>query len=183
MATLPALLQHRAGTSAASTRRIVGVGQKMYLTYRETVTWLERLLERSGDMDDVDLFVLPSFLALDRAHTLLSGSGIYWGAQDLYWQDRGAFTGEISPLSLAELGCTFVEVGHAERRTMFGETDETVRLKTAAALSHHLVPIICVGEGQMMEESRAIDHVLQQVRAALVGCRSRAIYPGDRRRL
>jgi len=170
MAALPARLHPRASASGENARCIVGVGQKMYLTYRETITWLEGLLKRADDLSGVDLLVLPSFPALDRAHALLAGRGIFLGAQDLYWQDRGAFTGEVSPLSLAELGCTFVEIGHAERRRLFGETDETVRLKTAAALAHQLVPIICVGEeDKLLEESAVIALVLRQVRAALEG--------------
>jgi triosephosphate isomerase len=165
MRPLPDLL--RVDQPRHSARRIVGVGQKMYLTYRETVAWLEGLRERAGDLRGVDLFVLPTFPALAAAGAMFADSRIFIGAQDMHWHARGPYTGEVSPLSLVEVGCTFVEIGHAERRALFGESDETVRLKTSSALEHGLVPVICVGEDSIMPARDAAAHVLRQTRIAL----------------
>ena len=88
-------------------------------------------------------------------------------AQDTHWEESGPFTGEVSPLVLRELGCTFIEIGHAERRAMFGETDERVRRKVRAVLKQGLVPLICVGEHTEQRTDLAIDNTLQQMRKAL----------------
>jgi len=165
MPMLPQLLDPRIPHEQA--RRIVGVGQKMYLTYRETEAWLRDARARADKLADIDLFVLPSFPALALASTILADTGIRTGAQDMHWQERGPFTGAVSALSLLDVGCTFVEIGHAERRALFGETDDIVRLKTAAALRHGLAPVICVGEEHEIPVDMAIAYVLGQVEAAL----------------
>ncbi len=100
---------------------------------------------------------------------MLAGTRILYGAQDTFWEERGPFTGEVSPLVLRELGCTFIEVGHSERRTMFGETDEWVQRKTAAVLSQGLIPLICIGEPTKQNSDKAIDFTINQLRSALGG--------------
>jgi triosephosphate isomerase len=115
----------------------------------------------------VGVFVLPIFPALPAAQRILTGSEILYGAQDVHWEERGPFTGEVSPLVLSELGCTIVEIGHAERRTLFGETDEIVRLKTKAVLEQGLVPLICIGESEQIPTDQSVEHALEQVRSAL----------------
>jgi triosephosphate isomerase len=92
------------------------------------------------------LAVLPSFPALTEALRIFGGTSVHVGAQDLFWDDRGPFTGEVGGAELREIGCRFVEVGHAERRHIMGETDSVVARKVAAALRNDLVPILCVGE-------------------------------------
>ncbi len=94
----------------------------------------------------VEVAVCPPFTALAEVAGVLDGSAVRLGAQDLFWEPQGAFTGEVSPVMLADLRCRYVIVGHSERRQHFGETDETVARKTRAAFAHELAPIVCVGE-------------------------------------
>lgn len=99
---------------------------------------------------------------------MLSGSTVKVGAQNMHWADKGAWTGEISPLMLTDCGMDMVELGHSERRAHFGETNETVGLKVAAAVTHGLIPLICIGETLADRESgRAKDVLAHEVRAAL----------------
>jgi triosephosphate isomerase len=100
----------------------------------------------------VEVAVCPPFTALPAVGEALAGSPIAWGAQNCHWQDKGAFTGEIAPGMLVELGCRFVLLGHSERRHVFRETDEEINRKVMAALRHGLVPLLCVGETE--EERR-----------------------------
>ena len=94
----------------------------------------------------VEVALCPPFTALPAVADVLAGSPIGWGAQNCHWEDKGAFTGEIAPGMLAELGCRFVILGHSERRQLFRETDEEISRKMAAALRHGLCPVLCVGE-------------------------------------
>lgn len=151
---------------------IIGAGLKMYMGHRQTIEWLTGVAEvadrhpgcRRGA---VELFVLPSFPALAYAAALLAPFGVKVGAQDLFWEDRGPFTGEVSGAELAEIGCSLVEVGHAERRTLFGETDDIVSRKTAAAFRNGLTPVLCVGESQPQEPEMAARECVRQVEVAL----------------
>jgi L-erythrulose 1-phosphate isomerase len=138
---------------------IVGVGMKMYLGYEASLRYLAdvaRLAPR-----DVSLFVLPSFPVLPAARELLAGTGVAYGAQDGHWADAGPHTGSVSPAMLAELGCTYVEVGHAERRRDFCEDDDMTARKAAAAARHGLVPIVCVGE--LREQDDPVEVVSTQL--------------------
>jgi len=94
----------------------------------------------------VEVVVCPPFTALAPVAEALKGSSIALGAQNMHWEKQGAYTGEISPLMLREIGCKYVILGHSERRQYFGETDDSVNKKVKAALAHGLIPIICVGE-------------------------------------
>jgi triosephosphate isomerase len=138
---------------------IVGVGMKMYLGYDESLRYLADVA-RAGARD-VSLFVLPSFPVLPAAGRLLAGTGIAYGAQDGHWEDAGPHTGSVSPAMLAELGCTYVEVGHAERRRDFGEDDAMTARKAAAAARHGLTPIVCVGE--LREDDDPVEVVRRQL--------------------
>ncbi len=123
-----------------------------------------------GLADRVDVAVVPPFTALSAAAEALSGSKVGLGAQNLHWEAQGAFTGEISAAMLAEAGCRYVLCGHSERRQLFGDTDEWVRRKAAAALAAGLHPIVCVGETLPERESgRTLEVVGRQVRTALAG--------------
>ena len=151
---------------------IIGAGLKMYLGHWETVDWLgevARVAERHTGIrrGTVELFVLPSFTALPHAVRTLSRLNVGVGAQDLFWADRGPFTGEVSGAQLAELGCSYVEVGHAERRLHLGETDEMVSRKTAAAFRNRLTPVICVGEGAQHAPDDAGEECARQLQAVL----------------
>ncbi|HEY5269953.1 MAG TPA: triose-phosphate isomerase, partial [Anaerolineales bacterium] len=117
----------------------------------------------------VEKVLCPPFMALFPVAALLQGTDIGLGAQDMYWEAKGAFTGEIAPGMVAEF-CKYVIIGHSERRMYFGETDETVNKKTAAARSSNLVPIVCVGETLAEYESgRTAEVVLRQIRVGLKG--------------
>jgi triosephosphate isomerase len=148
-------------------RRIVGAGLKMYLGYGETIEWLGSLREHIQELDNVGVFVLPSFLALAAARDLLGQTPILYGSQNAHWEVKGPYTGEVSPAALRELGCTLVEIGHAERRVMFGETDRWVNLKVAEVLRQGMIPLICIGEHERQSVQRTIDEMRHQVRTAL----------------
>lgn len=113
----------------------------------------------------VSLFVLPSFTTLEIAVDAVAGTAVSVGAQDLFWEDRGAFTGEVSGADLRELGCSFVEIGHAERRKLLGETPEMVSLKLAAAVRNSLTPILCVGEIEFGSPADAAADCVRQLGA------------------
>ena len=112
------------------------------------------------EAESVEVVVCPPFTALASVALLLNGSSIGLGAQDLYWEAQGAYTGEISPAMLADAGCRYAIIGHSERRTLFGETDETVRKKLAAAFAQGLIPIMCIGETRAEREANRIVEVL-----------------------
>ncbi|SKA38831.1 triose-phosphate isomerase [Consotaella salsifontis] len=114
------------------------------------------------------LFVVPPFTVLDRVASALRGTSIMVGAQNVHWEDQGAWTGEISPVQVADCGASLVEIGHSERRTYFNETDETVGLKAAAAQRHGLIALICVGDSHSEHAAGTSDEaVSRQTRAAL----------------
>ena len=118
--------------------------------------------------DAACLFVIPPFTAIADTAEILDGSSIVVGAQNMHWSDRGAWTGEISPLMIMDCGATLVELGHSERRIAFGETDETVAKKTMAAVHHGLIALVCVGESRDAYEAGRTASVLRtQVKAAL----------------
>ncbi|MGC4932392.1 triose-phosphate isomerase [Gordonia sp. DT30] len=122
--------------------------------------------------EKVDVAVLPPFTDIRSVQTVIDGDKLLltYGAQDLSEHDSGAYTGEISGAFLAKLGCTFVVVGHSERRTLHAETDETVLAKTKAALKHGLTPIVCIGEGLDVRESgEHVAHNVTQLKGSLAG--------------
>jgi len=108
------------------------------------------------------MVVCPPFTALASVSQLLHGSRIGLGAQDVFWEPQGAFTGEISAPMLVDVGCRYVIVGHSERRTHFGETDQIVQRKLLAALRHSLIPIVCIGETLAEREAHHTVDVLQR---------------------
>ena len=127
-------------------RPLIGTGWKMNLTSTQAEGWLRAFVPLAEGLAGRDLFVLPPFPALWVARRELAGTRIAWGAQDLHPVDRGAHTGDVSAEMLVDLGCTYVEVGHSERRAEHGETDALVAAKVRAALRWGLTPILCVGE-------------------------------------
>ncbi|HEC22958.1 MAG TPA: triose-phosphate isomerase [Chloroflexi bacterium] len=142
---------------------------KMHKTIPEALELVNALKGPLGEIKGVKKAVCPSFVALAPVAEALKGSDILLGAQNMYWEEEGAYTGEVSPLMLKGL-CDLVIIGHSERRQYFGETDETVNKKIKAALAHGLDPIVCVGES--LEQNRAGEtesFVGSQVRAAFEG--------------
>ena len=118
---------------------------KMHKTATEAVGLVRALLAEPFP-PGVEVAICPPFTALTEVRRVLDGSPVRLGAQDMYWEGQGAFTGEISPVMLRNLGCHYVIIGHSERRQFFAETDDAVAGKVRAAFAHGLVPILCVGE-------------------------------------
>lgn len=149
---------------------IIAGNWKMYKTVSEAVAFVEELKQAVGDSKGVEVVVCPPFTALAQVVKVLQGSGIAVGAQNVYWADEGAFTGEISPLMLKEAGCTYVIIGHSERRQFFGEVDDSVNRKVQAVLAHGLIPILCVGERLEEREAGVMEKVIEtQTKAGLAG--------------
>ena len=126
--------------------RLVAGNWKLYKTNDEAQALVRTLLATLLPSPGCDVVLCPPFTALAETRYLLAGTPIGLGGQNLYWEDEGAFTGEVSGPMLRSAGCSHVIVGHSERRQMFGETDATVAKKTRAALACGLIPIVCVGE-------------------------------------
>ncbi|MFO7167977.1 MAG: triose-phosphate isomerase [Chloroflexota bacterium] len=143
---------------------------KMYKTVSEATELVQGLLRELGSPSDREVLICPPFTALHAVAPLLEGTALRLGAQNLFYEPQGAFTGEISPLMLKDLGCSYVIVGHSERRQIFGESDELIGKKLRAALSHGLRPILCVGETKPQRDAGDAERVtLGQVRACLSG--------------
>jgi triosephosphate isomerase (TIM) len=119
----------------------------------EAAELVQEIKKGLGHKKGVEVIVCPPFTSLPAVSAIITGSGIMLGAQNMHWEQSGAFTGEISAEMLRELYCHYVILGHSERRTLFGETSEKVNRKVKAALANHLVPIVCVGE--TLEERKA----------------------------
>lgn len=148
---------------------IVAGNWKMNKSAVEAAALLEGMLSELKAITGVERVICPPFVALAALAPRLAGSGIGLGAQTMHWEDSGAFTGEISPLMLKGL-CSHVILGHSERRALFGETDETVKRRLHAALTHGLVPIVCVGETLAENEAgKTAEVVTRQVKGALAG--------------
>lgn len=142
---------------------------KMNKTVAEAVALVNELVPMIKDTTSVDRVVCPPFTALYAVSEALKDSGIGCGAQDLFWEEKGAYTGEVAPNMVAELG-QYVIIGHSERRAYFGETDETVNKKMAAALKIGLTPIVCVGETLDENQSGKTGEVInRQVTEGLKG--------------
>lgn len=140
---------------------------KMYKTIAEARHLVSELVPGLQAVKGVEKVLCPPFTALLAVRSLLEGTDIGLGAQNLHWEASGAFTGEISPLMVAEL-CQYVIIGHSERRAYFGETDASVNRKVQAALLHGLKPIVCVGETlEEYESERTREVVSRQVREGL----------------
>jgi len=153
-----------------STRTPIIAGNwKMNKTVAEAVSFVQEIREALQGIRGVDKVLCPPFVALVPVRELLAGTDIGLGAQNMYYEEKGAYTGEISPLMLEGL-CQYVILGHSERRAYFGETDEGVNRKIKAALAHGLTPIVCVGESLEQHEAGETEAwVSGQVRAALAG--------------
>jgi triosephosphate isomerase len=142
---------------------------KMYTTADECVALCRAVRERVDALDGVDKAVCPPFPFLQQAKAALAGSSVRLGAQNVHWEEQGAYTGEVSPIMLQGL-VDYAIIGHSERRQYFCETDETVNRRLKAALAHGLTPIFCVGETREEREAGQTEEVLsRQVRLGLDG--------------
>ncbi|GAB11032.1 triose-phosphate isomerase [Gordonia araii NBRC 100433] len=159
----------------STTRKPLIAGNwKMNMTHLEAIALVQNIDFRLPNKyyDKVDVTVIPPFTDIRSVQTIVDGDKLLltYGAQDLSEHDSGAYTGEISGAFLAKLGCTFVVVGHSERRTYHNETDEVVLAKTKAALRHELTPIVCIGEGlDVREAGEHLSFNTEQLKGSLAG--------------
>ncbi|MFN8544614.1 MAG: triose-phosphate isomerase [Candidatus Binatia bacterium] len=143
---------------------------KMHCTRAEATALARALAERVGRVTGREVLVAPPFTALEAVAAAIAGTAIRLAAQNVHWEAKGAFTGEISTAMLRDVGCTHVIIGHSERRQYFGETDETVAKRVGAALAAGLTPIVCVGETLAEREAGATAAVIQrQIAGGLAG--------------
>jgi triosephosphate isomerase len=142
----------------------------MYFSAARTQQYIDQVLQQlskvSSISDEADVFIIPDFISLVSVIHQVRGHNIWCGAQDVFYENSGPYTGEVSPAVLAEVGCRLVEIGHAERRRIFKETDETIAKKAAAVVSKGMIPLVCIGE-QTRGAAKAVDQCGRQVEAVL----------------
>ncbi len=147
----------------------IGTSWKMHKTREQARAFAEALKRSPAALSrEVQAFVIPPFPSIALVAEILQGTRVLTGAQNMHWEDEGAWTGEVSPLMIRDCGASLVEIGHSERRRHFNETDETVALKVEAALRHGLTALVCVGDTQSQYDAGATADVLaMQTRYAL----------------
>jgi triosephosphate isomerase len=156
-------------------RPLVAGNWKMFMTVAETRVLLSELLPGLAPIEGVDIVLCPPFTSILSVAALLEGTAIGTGAQNMHWEASGAFTGEVAPPMVAEF-CKYVIIGHSERRTYFGETDNTVNLKVKAALKYGIIPIMCIGETLVENEAgHTAEVVSRQVKEGLDGIEANSI--------
>lgn len=140
-----------------------GSNLKMYKTIKDTVDYLNALVDNTKDIcrDEIELFIIPSYTTLESATRKVDRKYVKLGAQNMCWEDEGQFTGEISPVMLKELGLDLVMIGHSERRHVFGETDIEENKKVKAALNHGFTTLLCIGETAQEKEFGISSEVLR----------------------
>ena len=139
----------------------------MNKTYKEAEELVKGLILQIGNYDEVEVAIFPPFPYLQKIKSLLEGTQIGLGAQNMFWEEKGAYTGEVSPSMLVDVGCGYVILGHSERRQYFKETDEEINRKIKKALEFNLTPILCVGEKL---EERKRGKAKEVVESQLKGC-------------
>jgi triosephosphate isomerase (TIM) len=150
-------------------RPFVAGNWKMNKTVEEAHELASSLVQKLRAINGVEKVLCPPFVSLPAVSALLKDSDVGLGAQNMYWEEKGAFTGEVSPAMVREF-CRYVILGHSERRTYFGETDETVNKRLRAARQFDLTPIVCVGETlQQYESNQTAEVVARQIRLGLAG--------------
>jgi len=149
---------------------IIAGNWKMNKTLQESLDFANEVKDKIPAKDQVDSVICAPALFLGQLVDVLAGTDVGVGAQNMHFEKNGAFTGEISPVALKDLGISYVILGHSERREMFAETDEAVNQKTHAAFNHQLIPIVCVGETlEQRENNETKELVEKQVEKALHG--------------
>lgn len=149
---------------------IIAGNWKMHKTVSESLELVSDLCKLTAGITNVEIVVCPTFTALYPVRMAICDGPLRLGAQNMHWEKQGAFTGEIAPGMLKDLGCVYVIVGHSERRQYFGENDDTVNKKVTAAFANRLTPIMCVGETLEQREAGITEGVIgRQVRQGLTG--------------
>lgn len=142
---------------------VIGGNWKMNMGLKETKEYVESFVPLVKDSaSTVETIIFPPFPSLAVASELLAGSGVFFGAQNMYYEEKGAFTGEVSASMLVGCGATHVIIGHSERRKIFGETDELISLKVKKASETGLIPILCIGETREERESGKMEEVVRK---------------------
>ena len=151
-------------------RPLIAGNWKMYKTQGEAAETAKQLARYVGTFTDIDMMIAPTFIALSAVFAAIKNSPVALGAQNLYWENEGAYTGEISAPMLKSAGCQYCIIGHSERRQYFGETDETVNKKIKAAIKAGLQPVFCVGEtGKERESGQTLSILDKQIKKGLEG--------------
>jgi triosephosphate isomerase len=149
---------------------VIAGNWKMHKSRDEAIKFVIELRKQLVKVGQVEVIICPPFTALDGVLAACDGSQIKVGAQNMHWEDEGAYTGEVSPAMLSDLGCQYVVIGHSERRRYFGETDQTVNKKVKAALAKGLIPIMCTGESlEEREQGNTKELIGKQLSQGLAG--------------
>ncbi len=158
-------------------KKIIAANWKMHMTQSESEAFITTFLREIGDLDEIEIVILPPFTSIPKVSELLAQTqNVKVGGQNMHWERSGAFTGEISPAMLRELFVRYVVLGHSERRAMFGETDEVVNRKVRAAHEALLRPIVCVGETLAQREKGEVEKVLStQLRGSLANLEAKEL--------
>ncbi len=152
---------------------IIAGNWKMNKNHEEAGTLAREIVEYTGDIDESEIVLCPPFTSLSAVHDAVAGTHVKLAAQNMHWEEKGAYTGEISANMLLTLGCHYVILGHSERRAYFHETDEVVARKVNAAKDAGLTPIVCVGETRDQREKGITEKVIEtQVKGAFGGLAS-----------
>jgi triosephosphate isomerase len=142
----------------------------MHTTLQEARDLAAAVGRAAAGVSDRDVMIAPPYTALTAVKSVLAGSGVILGAQNVHWEGKGAFTGEISATMLKDVGCTMAIVGHSERRHVFGETDSMINRRLSGAMQFGLVPVLCIGETlEQREADQTMDVLEKQVRSGLAG--------------
>jgi triosephosphate isomerase len=159
------------GHKGANMRRIIIAGNwKMNKIHSDAIELVNGLKRELSAIENIDIVVIPPYTVLSEISDMLTDSNIELGAQDVHWEEKGAFTGEVSTAMLKDVGVKYVVIGHSERRTYFGETNETVNKKVRAVLGAGLTPIMCIGERlEEREAGKTFDIVKNHIEGGLKG--------------
>jgi triosephosphate isomerase (TIM) len=153
-----------------SRKPLIAGNWKMFKTLPEAERTAAEIVRLTAGITGVDILIAPPFTALSGVYRIVAGTNVSLGAQNLFWEKEGAFTGEISPAMLMDAGCSHVIIGHSERRQYFSETDETVNKKIRAAINFSLIPVLCVGETEKERDAGQTFYVLdKQIKKGLEG--------------
>ncbi len=151
-------------------KKIIAANWKMYKTCSETENFIKEFKILAGNYNEKEVVICPPFTSLYVAKNLLEDTPFKLGAQNLFWEKEGAYTGEVSPIMLKDLNCSYVIIGHSERRQYFSESDEMINKKIKAAFAHGLTPIFCVGEKWEERQRGMTEEIIKrQVKNGLEG--------------